>query len=64
MKAEITGSGDELIVSLPVEELPGAASDQSLRLKLPGSAPDITSGVLGMIGHRDPHQRRGPRSTC
>ena len=50
MKAEIAGDGDELTVTLDAAELPLAASDDSLRVKLPGSASSIADGVLGMIG--------------
>lgn len=52
MKAEITGDGDELTVTLDASELPLAATDASLRLKLPGSAGPICDGVLGMLGEK------------
>ncbi len=50
MKAEITGSGDELTVTLDASELPMAATDASLKAKLPESAGSIADGVLAMIG--------------
>lgn len=52
MKAEITGDGDELTVTLDAGELPLAATDASLRAKLPESAGPIADGVLSMIGER------------
>jgi hypothetical protein len=50
MRAEITGDGDELTVTLDADELPLAATDASLRTKLPESAGSIADGVLSMIG--------------
>ena len=50
MKAEITGSGDELTITLDAGELPMRANDASLRAKLPESAGPIADGVLAMIG--------------
>lgn len=50
MKAEITGDGDELCITLDADELPLAATDASLRAKLPESAGSICDGVLGMLG--------------
>ena len=49
MKAEITGSGDELTISLDASELPVIASDDSLRAKLPENAAGIADGVMAMI---------------
>ncbi len=50
MKAEITGDGDELTITLAADELPLAATDASLKAKLPESAGSIADGVLAMIG--------------
>jgi hypothetical protein len=50
MKAEITGDGDELTVTLAADELPLAATDASLKAKLPESAGPIADGVLAMLG--------------
>ena len=60
MKAEITGSGDELIISLDAAELPVPATDTSLRATLPGCAGDIADGILAMIGQ--PPQPGEPRA--
>ena len=49
MKAEITGSGDELTITLDAGELPITATDRALRAQLPGSASGIADGILGMI---------------
>jgi hypothetical protein len=49
MKAEITGSGDELVITLDAADLPLAATDQALRVKLPASAPGIADGILDML---------------
>lgn len=50
MRAEITGDGDELTVTLDADELPLAATDASLKATLPESAGSIADGVLAMIG--------------
>ncbi|HLM90228.1 MAG TPA: hypothetical protein VK284_14630 [Streptosporangiaceae bacterium] len=51
MKAEITGQGDELTITLDAAELPGVTpSDASMRAKLPEAAGGIASGILAMIG--------------
>jgi hypothetical protein len=50
MKAELTGDGHELVITLNTDELPVAASDSSLRGKLPGSALGIADGIMDMIG--------------
>jgi hypothetical protein len=50
VRAEITGSGDELVITLNADELPVQASDASLRVTLPASAGSIADGVLEMTG--------------
>lgn len=50
MKAEITGSGDELTITLDAGELPIIATDRSLQASLPESASGIADGILAMIG--------------
>lgn len=51
MKAEIVPQGqDELVITLDTSELPLAASDAALKVKLPENAAGIADGVLSMIG--------------
>jgi len=52
VKAAISGDGQELTVTLDVDELPFLASEQSLAARLPGSAPGIGEGILAMLGER------------
>ncbi len=49
MKAEVNRSAGELIVTLDTAGLPFTASDKSLKANLPGSAGDISEGILGML---------------
>ena len=51
VKAEIVPQGqDELVITLDTSELPLAASDAALKVKLPENAAGIADGVLSMIG--------------
>lgn len=51
MRAEITADAPgELVISLPADELPVAATDASLKVKLPENAAGIADGVLAMLG--------------
>jgi hypothetical protein len=52
VKAEITGDGHELVVTIDVSELTVTATDQGLRAKLPSSAPGIATGVVDMLTPR------------
>ncbi len=47
MRVEV--SGDELLVTIDVGELPYRATDRSLAAKLPRSASDIATEVVGML---------------
>lgn len=52
MKAEIApGSGDELVVSLAAEDIPGGAdrSAASLQATLPRTAGQFAEGILAML---------------
>ena len=52
MKAELTGGGHELTITLDTDELPVVVTDAgmaALRANLPGTAPGIADGVLDMI---------------
>ncbi len=62
MRIEVTaGSPDELVVSLDAAEIPGGAwiTDASLKDSLPGAAPGIADGVLGIVGR--PPEAGDPR---
>lgn len=47
MRVELTG--DELLVVIDVSELPYKAAERSLAARLPRSAPDIATEVVGML---------------
>lgn len=62
MKAEISGDGHELTVTLDVAELPFLASDRSLAARLPRSAAGIGAGILDMLSERpEPGEARPVR---
>lgn len=51
MRAEITADAPgELVISLPASELPVAASDAALKVKLPENAAGIADAILAMLG--------------
>lgn len=51
MRAEITADAPgELVITLPASEIPGAATDASLKARLPENAAGIADAILAMIG--------------
>ncbi len=56
MRAEVTGSGDELVIELRAADLPGGEdiSPASLRKGLASTAGDVAAGILQMLGQPQP----------
>ncbi len=56
---QVTGTGNELVIDLPVESLPIRADDATLRVRLPENAAGIAGGLLESVSA--PQAPRDPR---